>query len=504
MLFLLTFIDVYYKLGRSDISFLELRETFAVEFGVKMNTEGRNGKDFSTQELSRAIDSEIAAFESQEATESEVDPVSAKIQAIKEKHHLLEVPNQSDNFSTRNTSQLNEAQSAAESEGVEHLKAEPSEGVSLISNQALAKNSEPRRISWLPIVFVGTITFVAGLMVANYGKLPMLFPEKVRLNPQNTSNPMALSSKSVIPNYVKNDIISDQLTSLVDRVREVVMSPERTLALAGSQEIVIWDFDANSLLTKIPISSESAISSLAISDDGKTIAAGYISGAIAVWKLGQQQAAYTFNNNHSYRILSLALNHDGSELAAGDLHGTLIKWNLKNNSEEIPKDLPLLGHTGAINNLAFDRQGNLASASNDMTVIIWNSAGKKIQRLSDTKEVFALAFSPDGNKLYTGNLLGTLRVWNVSTGELEKTHSQQTQKISSVDVSDNNIIVTGSNDLSIVAWNVLGRFQRLPENHAHYINGVNISSDAKIVVSFDSKEIKVFASELPQSRSGDF
>ena len=208
--------------------------------------------------------------------------------------------------------------------------------------------------------------------------------------------------------------------------------------------------------------------------------------------MGKQQAAYTFNNNHSYRILSLALNHDGSELAAGDVQGALLRWNLNNNSEEIPEGIPLLGHTGAINNLAFERQGNLASASNDTTIIIWNSAGQKIQRLIDTKEVFALAFSPDGKKLYTGNLLGTLRVWNVSTGKLEKTHSQQTQKISSVDVSDNNIIVTGSNDLSIVAWNLLGDFKRFPENHDNYINGVNISSDGKIVVSFDSQEIKVF------------
>ncbi|MGK7916548.1 MAG: WD40 repeat domain-containing protein [Prochloraceae cyanobacterium] len=476
-----------------------------------MNTEGRNGPGFSEKEPSITIVSEIEDVEAEREEELEVDPVHAQILEIKKKHHLLELQDNCDNSQTRKTSKLNEVQSAAESDKILLTKTEKHSertkevsSVYQVSNQAIANNnSSQQRISWLPIVVFGSIAFLAGLAVANYGKFPRLFTEKVGLNSLKTS-PIALPSQSVIPNYLKNDILSDKLTSTVDRVREVAMSPERTLVIAGSQEIVIWDFDANSLLTKIPISSESAISSLAISDDGKTIAAGYISGAIAVWKLGQQQAAYTFNNNHSYRILSLALNHDGSELAAGDLHGALIKWNLKNNSEEIPEDLPLLGHTGAINNLAFDRQGNLASASNDMTVIIWNSAGKKIQRLSDTKEVFALAFSPDGNKLYTGNLLGTLRVWNVSTGELEKTHSQQTQKISSVDVSDNNIIVTGSNDLSIVAWNVLGRFQRLPENHAHYINGVNISSDAKIVVSFDSKEIKVFASELPQSRSGDF
>ena len=127
-----------------------------------MNKEGQNAKDFSIQELSRAIDSEIEKFEAEREEESEVDPVSAKIQALKKKHHLLELQDNCDKSETRKTSKLNEVQSAAESDGIlltktekhlEHTKEVSS--VYQLSNQAIANNnSSQRRIAWLPIVFL--------------------------------------------------------------------------------------------------------------------------------------------------------------------------------------------------------------------------------------------------------------------------------------------------------------------------------------------------------------
>src|SRR5439155_1292920 len=66
-----------------------------------------------------------------------------------------------------------------------------------------------------------------------------------------------------------------------------------------------------------------------------------------------------------------------------------------------PESVTLGGHAGAVNAVAFDRDGKtLATAGADKTVRVWDLAtGGQLRKLDQPGEAAGVAFSPDGQIL---------------------------------------------------------------------------------------------------------
>ncbi|MCC6553117.1 MAG: hypothetical protein IT372_08865, partial [Polyangiaceae bacterium] len=79
----------------------------------------------------------------------------------------------------------------------------------------------------------------------------------------------------------------------------------------------------------------------------------------------------------------------------------------------------LRGHTAAINSVAYFPDGQrAATASDDGTVRVWDLESGEARVLSGHQdEVWSVAVSPDGARLATGSKDHTARLWDVATGK---------------------------------------------------------------------------------------
>jgi WD40 repeat protein len=240
-------------------------------------------------------------------------------------------------------------------------------------------------------------------------------------------------------------------------VNAVIFSrDQRLLAAAGSDgAVTVWETSAD------PRAPEKVAGSgcLAFGPDGKTTAFGR-SGTVTLRTGSADQADLTFRA-HGKNVNGVVFSPDGRLLATASDDKSVKVWRV-NDGRELRT---LNGHTGTVTAVVFGPGGRwLASASEDKTVRLWDvtsgrllhtldgghngaiaglcrspdgrllvssglflpeiciwdpGAGALVRKLSDhTKGVIGVAFSPDGSKLASGSLDGTLKVWDPATGRI--------------------------------------------------------------------------------------
>ncbi len=110
----------------------------------------------------------------------------------------------------------------------------------------------------------------------------------------------------------------------------------------------------------------------------------------------------------------------------------------------------------------------------------------------------AIALSPDGKTLVTGGRDKAIKVWDVETGELQKTLQSDSGAIASLAVSpDGKAVVSGSGDRMVRIWDLTSddRPQMLadPTGPSSYlVSRVGISADGETIVSRGWDHVKIW------------
>ena len=117
----------------------------------------------------------------------------------------------------------------------------------------------------------------------------------------------------------------------------------------------------------------------------------------------------------------------------------------------------LEGHTKMVGSIAFSPDGTIfASGSDDGTIRLWDVAtGEYITTLEGhTGEVTSLAFSPDGTTLASFSYDHKVKLWDVSAGENIATFKTVTTVFSFFFLSDGTLLGAGPGDKKIRLWDV--------------------------------------------------
>jgi WD40 repeat protein/DNA-binding SARP family transcriptional activator len=280
---------------------------------------------------------------------------------------------------------------------------------------------------------------------------------------------------------------------------------------------------------------------LAFSRDGRLLATGSDDGTVEVWDVATATLRDTFRG-HAGEARGLLFGRDGSTLVSGSSDGSVIVWDVDGGrrlarpfafspraasgagvlaagasaatavaassdgarfvTPRAPgrvtvwraRDLrpvgELRGPTGPINSLVLGHDGRLVAATGDgRTTVVWDVAtGRIVRRLGPAGKGGAsgVALSPDDSRVATAGADGTLRIYDLRTGELVG-HADARGSLQDVDFSSDGRRLAGAGlSGEIVVWSVVANRVERIITQGDLIASVRFSPDGARIATGDS------------------
>jgi WD40 repeat protein len=201
--------------------------------------------------------------------------------------------------------------------------------------------------------------------------------------------------------------------SLSDLETIWAFSRDARVLASSSDELSIWDGSSGRLLTSI--AQPAWVTAIAFHPDASFVAVGYDDGGLAYWDAPGHhpvhEKGFVF---HKKAISAMAISPDGKTLAAASEDKTISLWDLTAG-----KYIGcLVGHTDRVPALAWHPSGKyLVSAGWDTTARVWDARTLEpvILLNAHATQVHAIAFSHDGHFLACGDSAYAVRLWDFDT-----------------------------------------------------------------------------------------
>ena len=318
-------------------------------------------------------------------------------------------------------------------------------------------------------------------------------------------------------------------------VHAMDLHPSEPLLASGDAEggVRLWDTSTGQLRQSLP-GHAAALYCIAFSPSGDTIASGDSAGAVQVWETRTGRPLHTLSG-HTGSVWPFAFRPDGAQLAISDDQFSTRLWDpLTGDCRHT-----ISGHGRRVAEVRFSADGALlATSGNDGAVRLWNpTTGRQLRRLvgsapglinlesalfspagpllamasndgrlnllnienihSDRYErhlniesapIWAVAFSPTGEELATGNDDDTVRIWHRATGRLVHTLAEHSGRVRSIAYSaDGSVIATGCDDSMVRLWDAAsGTLLRTLRGHTDRVYAVAFGRGLLASASWDT------------------
>lgn len=233
------------------------------------------------------------------------------------------------------------------------------------------------------------------------------------------------------------------------------VSPDGKRFGLGGAEPSIHIFDANPAKEVLEIARhEAKINNLAFSPDGSTIASA--SSDRTVRFSDAQTGVETLSlKTHLSEAWSVAFSHDGKFIATSGTDFSVFLFDaaelLRGSSFAFP-----LNPGGGWSAISPDRSKVVIPSTLTHSQTLWDvTSRRKVVEFFTKEAVETGSFSPDGAILATGDLVGTITLWNSATGaEIRHFTDHDKYIVSVVFTPDGKRLISASHDKTVRIWNV--------------------------------------------------
>jgi len=215
----------------------------------------------------------------------------------------------------------------------------------------------------------------------------------------------------------------------------------------GEIMICLWFMPTGGLRARLP--SSDAVS-IHFTPDDKTLVSATENGSIDIWDVGTGVRRQTITAGLGI-IRRAALTPDGKTVAIGAVSSEIGQWDIETGQKKLAE---LVGHSREISSVVYAPDGKLiATLADNGEVRLWDAATGKQRRQMKSSYSGHLAFDPTGKQLATGGQgSGAVDLWDVHSGERTRVLTQGEKTVRQVGFSPNGsyLVTVGSN--SQASW----------------------------------------------------
>jgi WD40 repeat protein len=243
------------------------------------------------------------------------------------------------------------------------------------------------------------------------------------------------------------------------------------------------------------------INATAFTPDSKQVITADDKGLINIWDVATGKKSYSLNTEGL--ILSLAVSPNGKYLAAGiEEQNHSVVWDIGTHAQ-----IATLGQVGRIKAVQFSKDGKLlATGSSEATVYLWNAEDGSFSRAKNefdaNGEILALDFSPNNQQLAVGDSTGYVYLFDLALGQ-EVARLPHVDKVTSVSFSPDGRQIATASRKAVLLWDVssiplIMRDQLAETACSHLITNFDMN---KWKILFFDEEYRLICPNLPAGKN---